>query len=522
MRDFTQTVNTVRYATNHVGRFRGAKLAPCSAQAFEQNESGVINQAVSLKLDPIPGELLTSVVCEVIAVYVPWLAMYKLKHPNDKYASVAEVLRQRLMENQEIFVLEDDNEIAQRCGIEPISIGGVKKVSETLRLAHNASVNYLRIRKHRNAEQLLASSTAITPALISQTVLDRFNAVLDPENRINGAVEFSFPEVTLPVTGFARHQSDNTNPAENVPVVDRDGEDQTFDYAHGGAHAGIWTETDEDGNPTVSAVFKSQTAGQMGLTDFYEAERMDAFVRQMHAMYEQNPEKGFEAIARWAHGLRQNMGDQPFVIYNREFEFGSSMQRAMDGANMDKTQTNVDTGVQFTVPVPPNEFGGVVMTFVSVKPQEVIASQPNPRFTRTLGLKNYLIDEQEREQEEPVIRRQMDSKCPVGNENDILFYVGKNHMERYYVNSGFTRNLDPTTVEHKSAIWQHEIPLSVSPTSIFYPEDVDHYPFADNEAEVCTYHVNTDIRYNTPLMFGSTPLEKLNELDEQNTFGDQS
>lgn len=171
------------------------------AAAIKGNEGGMLSQSVTFELDPIAGRMVTPITGEIVSVVVPVQAIDAIKDPEAAYAGMTEVIREKILSGQPLFGLENETEISKRCGVNPRSIGGVKKVNEMVRLAHNAAVNYLRMRKYVKASVLLHSSTAITPAILSSTVLERLNGVLDPDDHINGAVQLDIPNVNMPVLG---------------------------------------------------------------------------------------------------------------------------------------------------------------------------------------------------------------------------------------------------------------------------------------------------------------------------------
>ena len=88
-----------------------------------------------------------------------------------------------------------------------------------MHVSHNAAVNFLRQRKYVKATTLLAGNTLSTPALIGQTMLDRLNGVLDPDDRINGKVQLEIPDMILPVQGIGL--TGNTPPAASMALRNR-------------------------------------------------------------------------------------------------------------------------------------------------------------------------------------------------------------------------------------------------------------------------------------------------------------
>lgn len=500
------------------GRFRGGKLAPVMATALRESESAILSQQINFELDPIAGRMITPITAEMIAVYVPLQAIDALKNPESDYAGNTEVVRDKLLSGTPLFGLEDEGEISKRLGINPRSVGGVKKVNEVGRLAHNAAVNYLRQRKYVNTVKVLAENMNVTPALISQTVLDRLNGVLDPEDRVNGAVQLDLGNVRMPVEGVGVEYNATpvTTPGWNDTENDRAADSHYFSDHAAGIRLAI---AEENGRPAVYAVGEGQNAGGISLTDFYNAELMDSLTRQMRQIVDDNPEYGEEMVTRWAHGLSVDGGKTPWVIHQSQKMFGQQFRRATDGANLDVAQSDMMQTIDFTVPIPPTELGGVVITFAAIKPDETLASQPHPYLSDVWGAQNFVSDEMARDPV-PVTIRELDSDCLQADEETRALYVGYNGLKKAYISYGFNRHLDPTTVEAKTAIWQLEVPMSVTPESVLYPEELEHYPFADQLAEVCTYQVMSQATINTPTVFGPTPVEELAQIETDNLFGD--
>ena len=102
-------------------------------------------------------------------------------------------------------------------------------------------------------------------------------------------------------------------------------------------------------------------------------------------------------------------------------------------------------------------------------------------------------------------------------------YTGYNALKRTYRTYGFNRFVNPDQVENKSQIWQLEIPVSVTPENILYPAYLDHYPFANggtqaDPQEVCTYRCGHTLAVRTPIVFGPTPVETVDIIDDEDIF----
>lgn len=511
-----------REAITKTGRFRGGKLAPAMAVAVKGSEGGMLSQTVTMELDPIAGRLITPVTGEMIAVFVPVQAMDEIKAPNAAYAGMTEVVREKLLTGNPLFNLETEGEISQRLGIEPRSIGGVKKVSEAVRLAHNVAVNHLRQRRYDKAVLLAHTNAVVTPAILSETVLDRLNGVLDPDDRINGLVSLdvnvNLPAMSLPVEGIGLKSSALTgSTTANQGVRDATGVTPypySVDTNTTNLSVRVSASTIATSAPNVVAklnatVLPTQT-GNVSLTDFYNAETMDRITREMDQIIKDNPEYGEEMVLRWAHGLSVDTGNTPFVLAEQRAFFQRNIVGAMDtaGVNAETMRSDFMMQMQFTVPVPKTELGGIVVTFLVLKPDETLTSQPHPILSDVWGMDNFLADELMLDPV-PVTGRDLDSGIATALESTVMLYTGNNALKQAYMHYGFTRNTNLSTVAAKTAIWQLAVPLSVTPSSVLYPDTLSHYPFADSNAEVCTYTIASMATIETPMIFGPSPVENI-------------
>ena len=535
--------NKRRYVRNLVGKFRGGKLNPVCSEAVRPSEGGMLTQTVTMMLDPIPGKLITDMTAEFYMVFVPVQAIDAIKDPASAYAGFTDVIRDKFLSGTPLFGLENENEISKRCGIRPRSIGGVKKVNEAIRLAHNAAVNHLRVQKYVNAAMLLHTNAAVTPAILGQTVLDRLNAVLDPEDRVNGMVSFTLPSVELPVEGIglvgnsgergaglavrgvtaAQDWTSTTSPGAGATHMPVRGD------SAGGSDQGFAIRQTGDGataRPDINAIFSDVQSDGVSLTDFYNAERMDRLVREMRLIIDQNPEYGEEMVINWAHGVSVVPGSTPWVIAERKQAFFKGIKSATDTAGVETDVKRTDGVVEIEVSalIPKTELGGWVITFCVLKPDETLSSQPDPIQSDVWTADNFVADELKIDPV-PVTYRDVYSEVAAGDEALISCYAGFGHLRNTYVDYGFNRQVDPATVDNQAAVWQLNIPMSVSPESVLYPAYLDHgvFAFGGTEAsptEVCTYNIFSQLNFATPAILGPTPIEELAMIETADLFED--
>ncbi len=511
--DFQKARNVRRTSKSLVGKFRAGKLNPVMCVPVKGNEAGMISQSVTIELDPIAGRLITPITGELIAVFVPTQAIDAIRDPAAQYAGMTEVVREKLLSGNPLFGLETENEISQRCGVTPRSLSGVKRVNLAVRYGHNAAVNFLRQRKYHKATLLSGANQQITPAILMETVLDKLNGVLDPDDRVNGAVNLDLASIKLPVhwteIGAAHNSSggalNTTHQTIITPFANR---------VDVGSGLGRYSAPDR-----VYADLNGASAGSVSLSDFYNAELMDKRVRQMQQIVQENPEYGEEMVLRWVHGLSIDPGKTPILLAEKRQIFGRDIAAATDSAGVanDVMRSDMAIRLQMTVAVPKTELGGLIFTFLVVRPDETFQNQPDPILSDHWGVDNFIADEMALDPVR-VLMRELDSEVALANETAVALYTGLNALHAAYVTYGLTRNMNPAEVDNKNALWQIKLPMSVTPDNILYPADLDHYPFADQQAQVCRYNIVSQATMPTPMIMGPSPVETLAVINSENLF----
>jgi hypothetical protein len=490
--------NTRREMRDLTSRFKAGLLAPVMAVPFEPGDGGTVAQTVTFELDPVAGRIITPIFAEVISVFVPVTAIERLLNPTVETADIPEVVKLKYLTGNPLYLLEAETDISKRLGVVPQKIANVQQVCTISRLAYNAAVNMLRRRRYAYAVEILHTSTAIERAILSETVLDRFNAVLDPADQQNGRVALDIGTMNLPIPGITRpggivNAAALLNMAAGTATVGAAGQNLVFAIAQNGG---------------LTATFNGSATG-VSLVDFYKAENHDKMIRVFEKIVQDNPLDGEEAVMRFVHGFTMEPGRHPVVVAERKVAFGLDVRQAMDNAGIqaDAMMSKGMTQISFTAVVPSSEIGGVLVTIASVKPDETIKDQPHPILSKPWAIVN-TVDDETKLDPVPVLMREVDSEIATGSETTVGFYTGLNELKRSYVNYGFTRNTSPISVEDKTAIWQVKVPASVTPENVVYPV-IDQYPFLDQNAEIVRCRIQSMAAIATRTVFGPTPIEEI-------------
>lgn len=510
---FQQDRLNVGEGRGYVGRTKAGKLSPIMGVPVGQSEFGMLMQSVSVELDPIPGRLLTQIMARVTAVFVPYQAMHALKNAASSTAGLTEVIRQEMLTGAPVFALEAEGEISKRCNIQPIKIAGVKMTNEVTRLAHACAVNFLRQALYVKATLVDKTLATVTPALLSSTALERIGGVLDPDTHINGKVNIALPTMQLPVKNL--HVAQNSGAFTEKPVND----DGTLGAAVASTTRALHAKESATAGQIekIYALFSGATS--LSAVDFYNAKKMDEMTRIFREIVDADPQNGENQILRLCYGLSLDNDRMPFVLASREVQLNGNIVNAMDTAGVQNETRRSDVGshIEFAVPVPRTELGGYIVTFLEIKPEEKLNAQPHPRLSAPWGAENFAATELDLDPV-PVLMRDLDANVATGSETTVAMWTGKNEIKRRYVDFGLSPQLDPATIDGKTVMWTYPIPLSVTPDNILYPASLSQAIFANTAAEVCTYFVQSNSSFRSPMIVGPSPVEKLATIVSNDLF----
>lgn len=505
------------WRNTHFGGMQAVKAHPLAICRFRPDEGGTVTTNLNVKLAPVSGYMRSKAYVDVIQIFVPYQAIEKLELDQQEDAGVTEMARRRLLAGQGIG-LEDESQVTRAANIHPISIGGQKRVTRTARLAYNCAVNHLRKHAYYSATQLNRTHVGIQPAVLTANVLERFNGVLEPERLIDGAINLTGE---IPVKGVARVGSNGVthhNVAGAVePVRPNDGTAQlggvdakSTTYPHAAklwdGNQTIHVRMSENGVPQIFADLAG--ASEITLRDMIKSQKLDQLVREFAQMIQDDPINGEELVARALYGLSVDYDHNPQVMYRQVHELTAMHQRPTDGASINDVSAHFELNARFATVIPRSELGGQLVTICMVKPVETLAKQPDPAQTEVWEVVNRVHDETELE-EVLLKRSHLESSVTAANEDQDVFWVGHNALKHDYATQGANAQ-QVAQVEMKSSMWTYEIPTSVTPENVNYPENgINMYPFFNWNGAHAEYTISQVAAISTSLAKGPNPVERI-------------
>lgn len=484
------------WQNTHFGGMNAVKEHPLAICRFRPDEGGAVMTNLNVKLAPVSGYMRSRAYVRVVQVFVPYQAIEDLELVGDD-RGVTEMARRRLMAGQGIQ-METEGVITKAANIHPKSVGGDKRVSKTARLAYIAAVNHLRLASYYGATLLDSAATTIQPAVLTANVLERFNGVLEPETNVDGAINLTGE---VPVSGIRRTGGLGASGAANAHAKETE-------FSVGNVSQDKWLNFDIDQNGDSSILVDLADTAEITLREMVKSKKLDEIVRQFAQMIQADPVNGESIVERAMYGLRVDYDKNCQVLYDETYELAATHARPSDGASINDISANFELNDSFATMVPTSELGGQLVTLCSVKPVEVLEKQPDPAQTENWELVNRIHDETELD-EQLLVRRDLESNVAAIDEDTPAFWVGHNSLKHDYRTQG-VNDQQVLGVEMKSSMWTYEIPTSVTPENVSYPDlGVDMYPFYNWNGAHAEYTIDQRAMISTSLAKGPTPVERI-------------
>lgn len=493
------------WTNTHFGGLEAAKAHPLAICRFRPDEGGTVSTALDVGLAPVAGYMRSKAYVHVSQIFVPYQAIEKMELDTQEDAGVTEMSRRRLMAGEGIG-LEDEGVITKACNIHPKSIGGAKRVTKTARLAYLCAVNHLRKVAYYNATLVTKTETAILPAILTANILDRFNGVLDPERLIDGAINLTGE---LPVSGIGKTNGTFTEGA--VSVRETGGDTENYANSSGVPLGGVnadWRVEEDPANPGYPNIRVNMAgASELTLRDMMESQKLDGLIREFAGMIKKDPINGEEVVARALYGISVDFDHNCHSLYDQIHELSAQHVQPTDGPSVNDVSGHFKLKTRIGTVVPRSELGGQLVTLVMVKPLETLSKQPDPAQTEAWELVNRVHDETELD-EQLLKRNDLESDLIAADEDQDAFWVGHNSIKHNYATQG--PNAQQTaSVEMQSSMWIYEIPTSVTPANVNYPDTIQMYPFWNWNGAHAEYTISQVAAISTSLAKGPNPVERI-------------
>lgn len=355
--------------------------------------------------------------------------------------------------------------------------------------AYNAVWNFVARDRSADIDARLMTTTSLAPAFWGPSNMSGMVPDFD-DGLIAGEVPLTVTSEKIPVRGIAKSgtswQSGTTgqvwesdgqaNTYNGFSAIDADQADRLFYVKKNalGAFPDIYAEMAQNGI-TVS------------LANMDQAKKLASFAK-LRAQYEGHPDAYIIDMLMQGISIEEQHWLQPMLISQTTAEFRQALRHATDGASLtDKVTNGIATG-SVGINVPQNSYGGVVMVFAEILPEQLYERQPDPFFTATGvdDLPNYFKDVMNPMPVVEVKNGEVDSAHSLPN--NLFGYAERNwQWQRWPTRIGgdlYAPTPGQTITDARRRIWPTDVANPTLSEEFYLSTTLGVQPFMDTSRDV--------------------------------------
>lgn len=293
------------------------------------------------------------------------------------------------------------------------ALGLIAKAGQLINTAYHETYvttwNFLARQRSKDIDPLLLTSTALAPAFWGENNMSEIVPDFD-DALIAGEVPLTVVAGRFPVQGMGFLNGVATA-AMGVPQSDG-----TSTTGNGAVAANnLYLKTKTSGPTSVTNHIDVYTEMQengivVSLANLEQARKLVSWAK-LREQYEGHSDEWIIDTLMQGYHIEDQEFMQPIVLDQVLVPFQQALRYSTDHDNMDSKATNGVARGSINIHVPPNIYGGVVMVFAEVIPEQLFERQPDPYFTATSvdDFPNYFRDALDPMPVEKVLNKHVDA-----------------------------------------------------------------------------------------------------------------
>lgn len=257
--------------------------------------------------------------------------------------------------------------------------------------------NFLARQRSKDIEPLLLTSTALAPAFWGENNMSEIVPDFD-DALIAGEVPLTVTSGRLGVKTDA--------PVAGAITVTRGAVNSNLDYT-----SAVRVAATTAGTAVNELYTEMETNGiVVSLANLEQARKLVSWAK-LREQYEGHTDEWIIDTLMQGYHIEDQEFMQPIVLDQVMVPFQQALRYSTDHDNMDSKATNGVARGSINIHVPPNIYGGVVMVFAEVIPEQLFERQPDPYFTATSvdDFPNYFRDALDPMPVEKVLNKHVDA-----------------------------------------------------------------------------------------------------------------
>lgn len=359
--------------------------------------------------------------------------------------------------------------------------------------SYNEFVNYVAMNRSKSLEQREPLDSTLAPAFWGPNNMSEIVPTFDSA-LIAGEVPLTVIEQDLRVRGIGI-TTGGAGSEGGATVHEADGHIRSYATAAQTNGTGVWVEMTPGISEHVPRIYAEmeQQGIKVSLANLEQARRLVSWAKLRERFEGHSDEWIIDTLMQGFHveGLDWM---QPVILDTQMVQFKQGLRYASNAPDLNEKATNGMAAGSVSVALPPNMYGGVIMIFAEVIPEQLYERQPDPWFTATTvdDLPNYYKDVNNPMPVEQV--RNGDVDVSHSAPNGLFGWARRNwRWLKWPVRIGgdlFVHTASSATTEARKVIWPTDVANPTLSEEFYVSTTLGDQPFMDKTRDqfVCSFN----------------------------------
>lgn len=359
--------------------------------------------------------------------------------------------------------------------------------------SYNEFVNYVAMNRSKSLDQREPLDSTLAPAFWGPNNMSEIVPTFD-SGLIAGEVPLTLMEQSIRVRGIGVRQ----DMVQSGPqaIIEADGHERTYTANFATTNGGLYVEKDPawpaDKVPNIFAEMEENNI-KVSLANLEQARRLVSWAKLRERFEGHSDEWIIDTLMQGFHveGLDWM---QPVILDTQMVQFKQGLRYASNAPDLNEKATNGMAAGSVSVALPPNMYGGVIMIFAEVIPEQLYERQPDPWFTAQSvdDLPNYYKDVNNPMPVEQVRNGDVDNSHSMPN--GLFGWARRNwRWLKWPVRIGgdlFVHTASSATTEARKVIWPTDVANPTLSEEFYVSTTLGDQPFMDKTRDqfVCSFN----------------------------------
>lgn len=399
--------------------------------------------------------------------------------------------------------------------------GAAVQVNTSPLESYNNVWNFVAMNRSKSLDQRTELDGTLAPAFWAPNNMSEIVPTFD-DSLIAGEVPLTVVAGRLPVSGLGV-QPATVQTATGIVKDTKDPTGVNYDRSYPTASNNVFVRAVGSGAASAPDVYAEmeQNGITVSLANLEQARKLVSWAK-LRERYEGHSDEWIIDTLMQGFHVEDMEWMQPMLLSQQTVQFKQGLRYASNAPDLNEHATNGVAAGRVNVTLPPNKYGGVIMLFAEVIPEQLYERQPDPWFTATTvdDLPNYYHDVNNPMPVEEVLNGHVDSSH--SNPTGLFGWARRNwRWLKWPTRLGgdlFVHTASTATTEARRVVWPTDVADPALSEEFYVSTTLGVTPFMDQSRDQFIMSFNGQVTITGLTLIGTVHESEANydKVREQN------